>query len=180
VSSLVNGDPSGLRGVLAEGEFELQVVQQPPGQPGYIAAVEGTVTQFAMAAQFGIVGLLAHDQLSGTYFAELQPGQRVDLIYGDGQTVPYRVTRVFHYRAADPASMTSSFIDLDTNACLSADQLFNRVYRGPIHVTLQTCISKDGDPIWGRLFVIAVPETPVPVMIPGADAGKRRKKRDDG
>lgn len=180
VSSLVDGDSRSVRGVLAEDEFQLQVVQQPPGQAGYVDDAVGTVTQFAMAAQFGIVGLLAHDWLSGAYFEGLRPGKRVDLIYGDGHSVSYRVTRVFHYQATDPTSMTSSFIDLDTNASLSADQLFNRVYRGPEHVTLQTCITRDGNPSWGRLFVVAVPETPISVVIPGADVRKRRKKRDEG
>jgi len=43
---------------------------------------------------------------------------------------------------------------------LTAEQLFNRVYRGDRHVTFQTCIDANGDISWGRLFVIAIPHQP--------------------
>ncbi|HRJ74870.1 MAG TPA: hypothetical protein PLX90_02685, partial [Anaerolineales bacterium] len=51
----------------------------------------------------------------------------------------------------------SNFIDLNTQEFLTAEGLFNKVYRGDFHVTLQTCIEKDGDLSWGRLFIIAKP-----------------------
>ncbi|MFN3491076.1 MAG: hypothetical protein ACK40V_02555, partial [Anaerolineales bacterium] len=56
-----------------------------------------------------------------------------------------------------PLSPYSNFIDLETEEFLTAEGLFNKVYRGDFHVTLQTCIEKDGSLSWGRLFIVAKP-----------------------
>lgn len=157
-ASLTNDDARALRGVYADGLFALEVVPQPPSQPGFVSSAEGTVTQFAMASQFDVVGLLAHDFLSGGEFAELATGQHVDLIYGDGHTLVYRVTKIYRLQALTPNSITSDFLDLETHKRLSAEAVFAMVYQGAHHVTFQTCIPSAGDPSWGRLFVIAEPE----------------------
>lgn len=157
-ASLATHDARALRGVYADGLFALEVVPQPPSQPGFVSSAEGTVTQFAMASQFDVVGLLAHDFLSGGEFAELATGQHVDLIYGDGHTLAYRVTKIYRLQALTPNSITSDFLDLETHKRLSAEAVFAMVYQGAHHVTFQTCIPAAGDPAWGRLFVIAEPE----------------------
>ncbi|MCL4268439.1 MAG: hypothetical protein KJZ72_02790, partial [Anaerolineales bacterium] len=51
----------------------------------------------------------------------------------------------------------SDFRDLETESILTAEQLFNQVYRGEFHLTLQTCIENEGNSSWGRLFIIAKP-----------------------
>ncbi|MFN7034719.1 MAG: hypothetical protein ACK4SN_00005, partial [Bellilinea sp.] len=48
--------------------------------------------------------------------------------------------------------------DLATGEVIDTVQLFAKFYMGEAHLTLQTCISRDGDPAWGRLFIYAVPE----------------------
>jgi hypothetical protein len=36
--------------------------------------------------------------------------------------------------------------------------MFNRAYVGENRVVFQTCLAAEGNPSWGRLFVIAVPK----------------------
>jgi len=159
-ASLTNGQPDVLVGAYAEDLFALPIVQQPGGQAGFVSRANDTLTNFAWPQAYGVTGLLAHNQLSGAYFFGLNPGQRIILIYGDGRTQRYIVTRLLRYQATAPLSPYSDFIDLDTQDYLSAEQLFRKVYQGEKHLTLQTCIAANGDSSWGRLFVIAVPEDP--------------------
>ena len=159
VSSVENGQSNTLRGVYVDGVFALPVIQQPSSNAAYISPIADTLTQFSLAARYSNIGLLAHDYLSGQYFSRLALGERVFLVYGKGRIETMQVTQVYRYRATDPYSTTSDFIDLDTNQHLTDDQLFSKVYLGAEHVTFQTCIEQDGNLSWGRLFVIAEPDT---------------------
>jgi hypothetical protein len=154
-----NGNNNTLRGVYAGGIFAFPVVQQPAGNAGYVSTKAGIVTQFNLASNYGNIGLLAHNTLSGQYFSQLIPGERILLIYGDGRIESYLVINIYRYQAVSPESMNSDFIDLDTQQHLSALDLFRKVYTGSQHVTFQTCIESNGNLSWGRLFVIAIPET---------------------
>ena len=157
--SVQNGDANVLRGVYVSNVMALPVVQQPYGNAGYVSNYEGEATQFRMASQFGNIGLLAHNHLSGREFAQLAVGQEIRLVYGDGHFEAFVVTEVLHYQALQPTSPYSSFSNLDEEETLSAEGMFKRVYFGDRHVTFQTCIEKDGELSWGRLFVIAVPKS---------------------
>lgn len=155
--SVENGDANALRGVYADGLFALPVVQQPSNNAGYVSTAPDTLTQFSLAAQYGNVGLLAHNYLGGREFYLLMPGQPIELIYGDGHIASFMVSSIHRYQATAPTSMNSDFVDLDTNEYLTANQLFSRMYMGPSHVTFQTCITRNGNSSWGRLFVVALP-----------------------
>ncbi len=154
-----NGDAATLRGVYAEGAFAFPIVQQPAGYAGYISTKAGLVTQFSMASDYGNIGLLAHDTLSGQYFTWLTLGERILLVYGNGRIEYFTVTNIYKYQATSPYSMNSDFIDLNTHELLTANGLFHKVYMGARHITFQTCIESNGNTSWGRLFVIAEPET---------------------
>ena len=157
--SVQNGDANVLRGVYASNVMALPVVQQPSGNAGYVSNNLGEITQFRMATQFGNIGLLAHNHLSGKSFSQLAVGQEIRLVYGDGHVEYFIVTEVLRYQALQPTSPYSSFKNLDKDETLSAEDMFKRVYFGDRHVTFQTCIEKDGELSWGRLFVIAVPKS---------------------
>jgi hypothetical protein len=157
--SVQNGDANVLRGVYVSNVMALPVVQQPSGNAGYVSNNDGEATQFRMATQFGNIGLLAHNHLSGKSFSQLEVGQEIRLIYGDGHAETFIVTEVLHYQALKPTSPYSSFKNLDKEETLSAEAMFKRVYFGDRHVTFQTCIEKDGELSWGRLFVIAIPKS---------------------
>lgn len=156
--SVQNGEANVLRGVYVPDVLALPVVQQPWGNAGYVSPSDGEATQFRMAAQYGTVGLLAHNHLSGRQFSLLKAGQEVHLVYGDGRFETFIVTEVLRYQALQPTSPYSSFLNLDREETLSAEGMFKRVYFGDRHVTFQTCIEFGGDLSWGRLFVIAVPK----------------------
>ena len=154
-----DGKADSLRGVYVPNVMALPVVQQPSGNAGYVSSNDGQATQFAMASQFGNVGLLAHNYLSGKSFSQISVGQEVRLVYGDGRVEYFIVTEVLHYQALQPTSPWSSFRSLNDDTTLSAEQMFKRVYVGDRHVTFQTCIQAEGISSWGRLFVVAVPKT---------------------
>jgi hypothetical protein len=142
-------------GVYVKNQFTLPVLQQPSSNAGFVSPTDDTVTQFALAAQYGNIGLLAHNHLAGSAFFSLTPGERVYVFYGSRHIDTYVITEVLQYQALDPNSPYSDFMDLSTGDILTANDLFHRVYMGNPHMTFQTCIAKDGNASWGRLFVIA-------------------------
>jgi hypothetical protein len=159
-STLVeNGNVNVLSGVYVPNVLALPIVQQPTGDSGYVSGHDDEATQFAMASQYGNIGLLAHNYLSGELFSRLVIGEEVRLIYGDGKVEYFVITEVMRYQALDPYSQWSSFRNLDNYDVLSTEQMFNRAYAGDRHVTFQTCIAADGNSSWGRLFVIAIPKS---------------------
>ncbi len=155
ISSVTDGNRKVLRGVYAPGVFALPVVQQQ--YAAEVSKADGTATQFGMAQSYGVVGLLAHNYLSGQKFFELSVGQPISLVYGDGRIEAFRVTRILRFQATIPESANSGFIDLESGKGTDAEGLFRRVYMGSRHVTFQTCIEQAGSSSWGRLFVIAEP-----------------------
>lgn len=152
-----NDQPGTLRGVYVPEVLALPVVQQPAGNAGYVSSTDGEVTQFDLASQFGNVGLLAHNYLSGDLFTQLAVGQEVRLVYGDGSVEYFVITQVLQYQALQPNSPYSAFRALSSDEQLTAEQVFQKVYAGERHVTFQTCITRFGNASWGRLFVMAVP-----------------------
>jgi hypothetical protein len=160
-TSVQNGATSVLRGVYVPDVMALPIVQQPSGSPAYVSTDDARVTQFGMASQYGNVGLLAHNYLSGKLFSQLTVGQEVRLVYGNGKVEYFVISEILQYQALQPASPYSSFHNLSKDETLTAEQMFKRVYFGDRHVTFQTCIAKDGNSSWGRLFIIAVPKPQV-------------------
>ena len=162
--SVQNSDANVLRGVYVPDVLALPITQQPVGNAGYVSSKVGEVTQFGMAAQFGNIGLLAHNHLSGSFFSQLAVGQEVRLVYGNGTVEYFVIAQILQFQALDPNSPYSSFRDLTNNETLTAEQLFKKVYRGERHVTFQTCIAGAESLSWGRLFVMATPKPKIAGM----------------
>lgn len=158
VDAVKNDNPDQVVGVYVDNVLALRVLQQPPDNPGFVSTVDGTATQFLLAFTVaGNIGLLAHNYLSGELFFQLQPGDVVQLIYGDGSVDEYEVREIQQYQALSPNSPYSDFVDLSNGETMNSTALFNRVYTGSLHLTFQTCINRDNNSEWGRLFVIADP-----------------------
>jgi hypothetical protein len=152
-------DATKLRSVQIEDFVVFPVVQQPGRTPNYVSKKAGEVTQFASASDYGNIGLLAHNFLSGKSFFQLHTGQEVLIEYSDGTTEVFVVTEILRYQAIEPKSPFSSFRNLsNTDEVLSTQQMFERAYAGGRHITFQTCIAKYGNASWGRLFVVATPK----------------------
>ena len=152
-----NGNSGAVTGIFAEDRFALKVVQQPAGQPAYVSTTKDIVTEFSIASDYGTLGLMAHNYLAGENFFQLQPGDIIQVVYGDGNIQKYAIYDVQRYQALQPNSPRSQFVDLDTNEKLTATQLFKRIYMGEHHLTLQTCIQQGSEDSWGRLFLLAEP-----------------------
>jgi hypothetical protein len=135
----------------------LTIVEQPVDEPAFVDSMVNTATNFRLAGEEGNIGLLAHNYLAGASFSALQPGQIIYLIFGNGSIKKYIVSNILRFQAYEPANSNSSFLNLDTLMEYSAAQVFDRAYRGPEHLTFQTCIASGDNMSWGRLFVIAQP-----------------------
>ena len=157
VALMNNGHPGELRGVYAANLFADVVVQQPSNDGTFVSTAPRVITQFGPAATIGSTGLLAHNYLAGEKFARLVPGDLVYLVYGSGRTMAYVVTGALKYQALSPESPYSNFIDLSSGMLMSASTVFSVVYGRPGDVVFQTCIEANGNPSWGRLFIVAEP-----------------------
>jgi hypothetical protein len=156
--SPTTGDGDLLRGVYVANVLDLPVVQQPVDKPYYVSDRDGETTQFSLVSQYGNIGLLAHNTLSGKHFSKLAIGQEVRLEYGDGSAEYFVIKQILRFQALEPDSVASSFRNLDRNETISAVEMFNRAYVGEHRLVLQTCIAAQGDASWGRLFVVALPK----------------------
>lgn len=167
-AGLVNGRADEVVGVYAPEIFALRVEQQPAGRPDYVSAEPSRVTQFVLPKKHGVVGLLAHNYLSGRDFFQLAAGQTVVLVYGDGRLAHFRVTDSLAFQALAPNSPFSQFVDLarPEDGALTSAELFDRVYTTADTLVFQTCIEAEGEPSWGRLFITARPAEPLQLNAP--------------
>jgi len=159
-SVATSGNPDLAAGIFAKGLFAAPIVQQPSSAPGFVSTEPEKATQFSMAAQYGTTALLAHNYLLGQEFFGVRSGDVLSLVYGDGHVKNFKVTEVLQYQALSPNSPYSDFVDLGSpnGERLSVTNLFYRVYNQVGKLVLQTCIEANGEPSWGRLFIIAEPQ----------------------
>ena len=141
------------------GGYTYQIVQQPTGNNEFVSPRQGIATQFGLASKLGATGLLAHNYLAGESFSLLEKGQKFYLIYGNGRTSTFVVTEILNYQALKPTSTSSDYVDLENGSLLKASELFSKIYDRPGQVIFQTCVSNEGNRSWGRLFVIAEPDS---------------------
>jgi hypothetical protein len=152
-----DGQSNLVRGLYVSNVMSLRVVPQPKGDSGFISAEDGTATLFQTASLYGVTGLLAHNFLSGKEFFRLRTGQEIDVIYGDGQVNHYRVSQIDDFQRLSINDLRSNFMELSSGLEMTADQVFADFYEGSPHLTLQTCIEKDGEWSWGVRFITADP-----------------------
>lgn len=119
-----------------------------------------------MASKYNSIGLLAHNTAAGALFQNFSINQVVYLVKSTGEISAYRITEIQRYQALSPNSPYSNFIDLDRQGLtISAQTLFMNTYgRGGGTLVFQTCIAADGQPSWGRLFIIATPMENLPAQ----------------
>lgn len=158
VSKVADNRGERVVGVYVPDVLALRVLQQPSGNPGFVTSAPDAVSQFGLAAEHGTIGILAHNYLSGDQFFRLAAGQSVVVVRADGTRERFRIDSVHRYRALSPSSAVSDFIELDDQGRrVSALELFNQMYASEGQLVFQTCIARDGNLYWGRLFVVATP-----------------------
>jgi hypothetical protein len=158
ISTVKPFDTQQVVGVYVPGIFALPVIQQPADEPWFVSSAPEVITQFGLPSNYGTIGFLAHNTLAGAAFHELELGQEVVIVYGDGGMRRFVIIEIQRYQALDPMSPYSSFKAEDGSGVeLTSTDLFNLVYAKSRRVVFQTCIAADGNPNWGRHFVIAYP-----------------------
>ncbi len=162
ITSVIDGQAGTVRGLYIPGLIALRIVPQPDGQFDFISYEEDTATQFQSPTFFGVIGLLAHNFLSGRFFLQVLPGQVLTIIYGNGQMEDFQVAEIHDYERLTELDLHSNFQDVQNNQTLSADQVFQLYYQGAHHLTLQTCLEKGGDWNWGVRMITAFPVSAVP------------------
>jgi hypothetical protein len=156
IGNVIDASGKGVRGVYVPAAFAYYVVSQPDGNYSFISTQPNTVTEYSLAST-GVEGLLGHVALSGKAFSTLTSNQDLVLIWADGSTRHFKIAYSHRYQALEPNSANTYFIDLENGATVTPADLFIEYYMGSAHITFQTCILKDGNPNWGRLFVVAEP-----------------------
>lgn len=157
ISHVENGKNHTVSGVYVPGFLALPVVQQPGGNTGFVSNKPGTVTQFQLAAKNNVIGLLAHNYLSGKDFYRLSEGLQVMVVRGDGSIDRYRIKGVHEYQKLSPGSNWSHYLDLDSGERFTTYDVFNQFYKGEHHLIFQTCLERNGLETWGIRFVVAEP-----------------------
>ena len=152
-----NGDSAEISGLYLNEESQLIVVEQPPGRPEFVSDIPGTVTNFQNVVGESVIGLLAHNYLSGEEFFSINHSDEIHMVMGDGSVRSYRIKEFHSYQALDPQNLRSNFINVKDGSILTARQLFSTMYTGSDKLVLQTCIEEEGLLEWGRLFIIAQP-----------------------
>lgn len=153
IENVKNGNANALRGVYVTNVMSYPIVQQPEGNAHFVSTNDSVVTQFSMATSMGNVGLLAHNTLAGKSFFNIKQSDQIILVYGDGHTETFVVENTLSYQSLP----YGQYKNLQTQNNISVGEIFNTVYGGEYHLTLQTCIERDGNFEWGRMFIIAKP-----------------------
>lgn len=160
IAVVKNGQSNQVVGIYIPGVLALPVGQQPINNAGFVTRNPGETTQFAMASKYGTVGILAHNDLAGKTFYDIQLDQYAIVVYGDGRLEYYVISDIQQYQALSPTSTFSDFVNLDgSNEHLTAGELFTRIYTPGNRLVLQTCLEAEGNASWGRTFFIAEPAT---------------------
>lgn len=160
VETIKNGHSNEVVGVFIPGVLALPVGQQPKNDAGFVTRTPDAATQFRMAGTYGTIGILAHNDLAGAQFSNIKKDQYAVIVYGTGRLAYYIISDFEQYQALMPTSTFSDFVDLSgTRKTLTAGDLFTRIYGTGNRLVFQTCIAANGDPSWGRLFIIARPAT---------------------
>jgi hypothetical protein len=157
VEQIKSNDGDELRGVYIPEILAARIVTQPDGMQDFVSPWQDVLTEFSLASSLGSTGLLAHNDLAGKSFSQIQPGQQIYLVYGDGHVSTLIVTEILHFRALEPNSIASSFVDMESGDVLTSSELFTSVYHRPAQVVFQTCLAGNDSLTWGRLFIIAEP-----------------------
>lgn len=158
VAAETNSNSFAIKGISSRSKFNLSVTYQPAGSPGFVTTSPEAVTFFSTAVNYGSIGIIAHNYLAGSEFFELRPSNIINLSFADGHVETYIVNEVREYQALTPTSPYSSFINLaNPSEIISYRDLFFETYGVNNRLVLQTCISKNNDDSWGRLFIIATP-----------------------
>ena len=166
-SVFVSKDAHYITGIYAESVFALPVVQQPKKDSGWIslewsnsANGRAELTQIYNPSKNGQIIIGAHNNLSGSFFANMNTGKLVTVIYGDGTREAYRIAYGELWQMKDPKIPSSNFRKVISSYPNEDWVTSNEFWRWLSEtkdnsVVFLTCYANKGDYEWGRYFVVA-------------------------
>lgn len=160
VETVADGQKAAIRGIYVDGVLALSIVEQPAGDAAFVSEEQETGTLFSKAVEHGVTGILAHNYLAGERFYDLQAGQEVRVVFGDGRYRMYRIMKSELFQRLSPNDLRSDLIELASGKRMTSGEVFNRFYDGGHHLTFQTCLGREGLSNWGLTFVVAEPILP--------------------
>jgi hypothetical protein len=164
IEQVRNGAGDQVTGIYIPHILSNPVVQQPGGQPAFVSPEMDQITQFGLASSYNSLGFLAHNDKAGSKFTQINAGNLIAVIYGDGHYLLYQVTQILQFQALQPFSPYSEFLDLSNNQQLNVQAMFDLTYGVNGRLVMQTCIASQGIDSWGRLFIIASPYSSVSIQ----------------
>lgn len=136
----------------------LPIVQQPNGEYTWVSNNPNEITEFSMSQKwYNVPTYGAHSYEAGRYISALNPGDLIGFRYGNerrGGGYSKRVSAIRKFQALNPTDPTSLLVDLRSGKKYTSTHLSKELYDNKKKVVFQTCIEKDGNKNWGRLFVI--------------------------
>ena len=94
VENIKNGETKKIVGLWVEKKLALIVIYQPKNNPAFVSSIENVATFFLMPYEYaGNHGLLAHNYLAGRFFFDVEVGDIVQLVYGDGNYLDFEVVK---------------------------------------------------------------------------------------
>jgi len=127
--------------------FTARVVQQPEDDNNFVSDKNKTVTGFSFASAHETIGLMAHNNLTGRYFDNMEIGDTAYVEYRDKIWEKFIINEIERFEAVNPDDPYSDFISVETGEKINALDLAMREY-GQGGITFQTCYGQNG-----RLFV---------------------------
>ena len=143
------------------GLFSAVVEHCPPGGNRYYStSAPGVVTQDLEAAANGVIALRAHGRAEFFSLSQWRPVA----VTAAGAVKHYHVSGIYHFQAlASPlaprwASMKNgTYLDMKRGKTFTAPDLWEFFFGKGDRLVFYTCIEQPGNPMWGRLFVVAAP-----------------------
>ncbi|OGG07931.1 hypothetical protein A3D05_00050 [Candidatus Gottesmanbacteria bacterium RIFCSPHIGHO2_02_FULL_40_24] len=142
--------------------FALEIVQQKKDL--YVPGVCGIAAQFGLAARNGVLGILAHNYLEGKEFESIiqQSEREIAVFTAEGRKLLFKVTSVDYYQMLEDGDYYLNLNNVSNTSkkkLYTDNEIFN-IYYGEANtgnLTLQTCLQKGTNKIWGKVFIVAEP-----------------------
>jgi hypothetical protein len=142
----------------------MKIVQQPYKNYNWISDFTNVFTQLAQPRSiYGTKVFSIHTYGNDNVLYDLKVG---DIIFYRTKITTnecsneiylnfYQVKEIYHYQAVQPLNPRTPLIDLETNETFSSTRIFDKLFGNNKRILFQTCIFKDGNTSWGRLFIVA-------------------------
>jgi len=144
--------------IIFPNQLPIPIVQQKDGKIDWVSPDENVFTQFIQPYNNrGTYAYIAHNYGAGKHLFNLKIGDVIAYTKKDkgmGALWKEEVKEIRKYQALQPKNVLSPLIDLASGKKVKAEDATHEIYRNNKRTVFQTCIEKNGNPNWGRIFVI--------------------------